>query len=380
MTILERLLGHITQNQLQWQIHRSCSIRRILDDDLPIPRDCTQNTHGTIFTGGNLPEECLGGRADEEGVVFLVFGSPDFEDGECVVTNIHLPNIILGTRRLHNLLQHISISPCTLIMHTHNRILRPQVTTGPHQSVHAILHLSIPPLHGIKVQCCIFGRLHTTGSGTSPDTNAVAWSTNFNHQHALRGGFLGGVSSVHGANACREHDGFDPFESLSGRNTHAERAGKPVNDGLTEFIPIVTRSITGFYFNLQRSRQIGWIFKLLVFPRKGISRYVKITNTVSTHSSDGIGSTTSGHDIPQSASGTGLGSGEGSNGTRKVVSLRSQNRMQCLLDNLHLARIHHTARHQGITLIPPNTTAVIMERNNGIVWHTLGHGGLYHFE
>mmetsp|Transcript_36056 Transcript_36056/g.64935 ORF Transcript_36056/g.64935 Transcript_36056/m.64935 type:complete len:209 (-) Transcript_36056:1082-1708(-) len=207
-------------------------------------------------------------------------------------------------------------------MHTNNRILRSQITTSPHQSIHPIFHLGIPALYGVKVQCGIFARLHPGGGGASPDADAVARSSDLDDEHALFGFALGRVSAVQRANAGGEHDGLDPFESLSAGNAHTEASGESVNHGLAEFVAVIARAIARLHLDLQRTGQVGRVFERIVLPRQCVSRDVQVSDAVRAHSRDGVGTPSGGHDIPQSASGAGLGSREGCHRTRKVMRLR----------------------------------------------------------
>ena len=90
MTISKSLLRHLAQNQLQGQIDGGASIRGIFHNYPTIAGNCTQDAEGTIFSVGDFPKHCLRRWADEEGIVLLIFGSPNFENGEGIVTHVNL--------------------------------------------------------------------------------------------------------------------------------------------------------------------------------------------------------------------------------------------------------------------------------------------------
>mmetsp|Transcript_9653 Transcript_9653/g.20387 ORF Transcript_9653/g.20387 Transcript_9653/m.20387 type:complete len:311 (-) Transcript_9653:797-1729(-) len=265
-------------------------------------------------------------------------------------------------------------------MHAHDRIPFPQIATSPHQPIHPVLHLGIPPLHCIEIQRRVLARLHPARRCPTADPNAVARPSNLNHEHALLGFALRGVSSIHGPHACREHDWLDPLETLPGRQSHAETAGKAVYHRLAEFVTVIARSVGGFHLDLQRTSEVGRINELLVLPREGISRNVEVSDAVRADPGDGVRALSRGHDIAESSSGTGLGSGEGCHGRGEIVRFRRQDGVKRLFHHFHLARFGDAAGNKGVALVSANGAGVVVEGDDAVVGHSLGHCGFDHLE
>ena len=67
-------------------------------------------------------------------------------------------------------------------------------------------------------------------------------------------------------NTSREHDGLDPFPTLSIRHIMPKGPRKSANQRFAEFVPVIWRTVTGSDEYLQWTREISRVHGVRIFP------------------------------------------------------------------------------------------------------------------
>ncbi len=80
MRVRKRFLRHLSEDEFQRQIHGSRSVGRIFHHNSSIAGDEAEDANGTVLAVGDFLEDGFVGGTDEESIVLLIFGSPNFED------------------------------------------------------------------------------------------------------------------------------------------------------------------------------------------------------------------------------------------------------------------------------------------------------------
>mmetsp|Transcript_20166 Transcript_20166/g.42221 ORF Transcript_20166/g.42221 Transcript_20166/m.42221 type:complete len:201 (-) Transcript_20166:859-1461(-) len=146
-----------------------------------------------------------------------------------------------------------------------------------------------------------------------------------------------------------------------------------MNDGFPVLVSIIGGSIAGIDFNRQGGGQIIGINKGFIFPGQFVSGNLQISDTIGTNPRHGVSTSSRGHDIAQSTSGTRFGTGKGRDARWKVVGFGGQNRMQGLGANLHRSSLIQGSGTEGLDIVvSTNGGGIVVKGNNGIFLDLIG--------
>mmetsp|Transcript_5989 Transcript_5989/g.12794 ORF Transcript_5989/g.12794 Transcript_5989/m.12794 type:complete len:397 (-) Transcript_5989:769-1959(-) len=341
-----------------------------------------QDAYGTPFPICKGGEEFFVFGSDEEGIVLLVFCTPDFQDRKGAVAHIDLAHVIFRPRGLHDLLEHVTVPPRTLIVHAHDGIFSSQVTASPHEADHSVLHLGVAALHGVKIQTSMLCSLDAAGSCPPTDANAIGRAPNLDHQHSRFRCALDSVSSIHVTHARRKHDGLNPFHPSSMGQALSEGTGESMNYWFAKFVAIIAGPVRGGHQNVQGSCQI-WRVNLCLshlFPWQVVSGQVEVAHAVGRNTSDGSGPLSRGRYVTETSTRARLCSWKGRHTTGKIVRLCSEDGMQC--GHLHLGGggTRRITRTETLHLISSDGRRIVMEGDDRIVGDVRRQRVLHHLK
>mmetsp|Transcript_20214 Transcript_20214/g.40282 ORF Transcript_20214/g.40282 Transcript_20214/m.40282 type:complete len:735 (+) Transcript_20214:1538-3742(+) len=378
--VREGFLGHLSEDKFQRQVHWRGSVGGVLEDHLSVSCDISEDAYGAVLSGGNFSKKVLVGGTDEEGVVLLVLRPPYFEDRERVVADVDLAHVVLRPRRLHDLLENVPVPPCPLVVHTHDRIVGPEVAARPHETDHPVLHLRVAALDRVEIQRGVLRALHP-GTGRPPaDADAVAGSAHLDHEHALLRVSLGRVARVHQADSRAEHDGLHPLDAFSVRQPLSERPREAVHHRLAEFISVIARPVARSHENVQGRGQVRRVREVFRLPGLDVTWNVQVSHAVAADARDRHGAASRGAHVPQTSTGARLGTGDRGDPAGKIVRLRRKYGVERGGGDRHGAGSGGISGTHDLSLVAANGGRIVVESNNGVIWDTLRQRGLDHAE
>eukprot|EP00968_Pinguiococcus_pyrenoidosus_P002278 scaffold125_cov240-Pinguiococcus_pyrenoidosus.AAC.5 len=341
--IHERFLRHLAEDKLQGQVDGDLppivSIgrlgrARVGHDHFAVTRDTPEECDGAVLALGDGTDRGAMLLADKHRVVLLVLGSPDLQHGHGLIAQDDLPDVISGSKRLGDLLQHVPVPTCSLIVDAYDRV-GGHLDASPDEAIQLVLHLGVAALDGVKVQVRALGSgiapfilgAEAGGRGAAAHADAVRGTAALDHDHSFLRLALLRVPRIQLADACAEHDGLDPLAALAARQAHAEASAVPVKNRLSVLVAVVGGTIAGLDADLQRLGEVRSVLEGGVLPRQVVPRDAEVAHAVRTDSGNRKGASPRCHHIAEAPTRACLRAGERRNAARKVVGLRRQDRV-----------------------------------------------------
>ena len=179
----EGLLRHIAEDFFQIEVNGCGVVCAVEDDHSPIAGHFADKSVDDLFAFAEGVEEMGVFGTDEQGIVFLIFGAPDFEYGQGFIANGHRTNIDAGTRRLNDFFENIAVATRALIVDADNGVLIAEFDTGADHAIEFLFHFCIAALHGVEIEFGFVFALHHARSSTAAHANAIGWPTDFGDEH-----------------------------------------------------------------------------------------------------------------------------------------------------------------------------------------------------
>mmetsp|Transcript_33206 Transcript_33206/g.96159 ORF Transcript_33206/g.96159 Transcript_33206/m.96159 type:complete len:244 (-) Transcript_33206:910-1641(-) len=235
-------------------------------------------------------------------------------------------------------------------MDGNDRVRSAFLEAGTNKAVHPVLHFCVPSLDRVEIKGCRRLVAHSARGCAATHADAVGRATDLHHEHPRLWLLLRDMSGIQLANTSGEHDGLDPLYSR-GRapsftsQSQTERPTKAVDYRLSKLVPVVRRAVRRLDGDGAGVCQVCRVLETtrpvavhhVFFPRQRVAFEVEISDAIGRDAGHRGGAPAGGLDIPESASGTGLRTGEGSHCAGEVVRLGGEDRVKCDLRSTHLA-------------------------------------------
>ena len=363
---LEDLARHGSQHLVQLQVHRSRSVPLVEKDDAPVTRDPADEGGRNLLPPGEIEKEPGVVRSQQQSVLLLVFGHPDLQNRQRLVSDGDLAKLDPGPRRLGDLLEHVAVSAGALVVDADDGVPFPHLHAGADHPVDLLLHLGVAALDGVEVQFGHVLPLHHAGGGSPAQTDAIGGASDLDHPHPRLGRFLAQVAGVDLSQAPGEHDGLDPLAPLAVRQPQAERAGKALDQRFPELVAVVGGAVAGLDFDLERRGQVLRISEFAVLPGQLVPGNTQVAHTVGGRPGHHQGSLPRGVDVPDAPAGSRLRSGKGSHSRREVVGFGGENDVVIHLSGRHRSRTPRLRGEQGLDPVSANRAGVVPKSHDAV--------------
>ena len=168
---------------VQVEIHRCRVVPLVVQHDAAVAGDPADLRHRHLLPGTKRLEKCGVLVPQQQRILLLVFGNPDFEDRQRFVADRDLPDLDSGARGTDDFLEHVAVSAGSLIMDADDRVAVAELHASTDDPVDLLLHLRVASLDGIEIEFGdVFPLDHARG-GPSAETDAVRGSADFDDPH-----------------------------------------------------------------------------------------------------------------------------------------------------------------------------------------------------
>ena len=222
-----------------------------MEDDPPIPGDSSDVGDGDLLSLTQGAEQVGVFGPKQQGILLLVFGTPDLEHGQGVVAEGDLPDLEPGSRWLDDLFQDVAVAAGALVVDADDGIAISELHTGSDDPVDLLLHFGVAALNGVEVELGDVLSLDHAGGRTTAHPDPVGRAADLDHPHPLLGTALLDVPSVDLTDSPREHDRLDPLAAFAVGKAQAEGTRIPLDEGLSELVAVVRGSVAGLDFDLR---------------------------------------------------------------------------------------------------------------------------------
>mmetsp|Transcript_37875 Transcript_37875/g.121508 ORF Transcript_37875/g.121508 Transcript_37875/m.121508 type:complete len:343 (-) Transcript_37875:1312-2340(-) len=277
----KRLRRQLPEDDVQRQIHHHSFIwggqgtfaaAAVVDDfDEAVVGDGADDVEEAVFAVGDLADEVdvVVVFFEQESVGLLVLCAPDFDGGHRRVPEGELGEVVDGTFAVDDLLQDVAVAAAALVVDRRDGLdVAPTgeaLAAGPNDAVHAIAHLGVAALDGVKVEGRRARRRHAARRRAAAHADLVGRPADLRDLvPRFRGGLPGGPRPVEPPDARGEHHRLDPLAPRPQSVPPSKAPAVARDHRLPELVPVVRRPVRRAQQNLQGRRHVRRVRQSLV--------------------------------------------------------------------------------------------------------------------